>query len=176
MLNVISIRSVRAVLPSVLPEVERLVGRRFSFDARSVRAGFDADCNLFAPVGRPLSATDLGSHTVWFAPSSLNEVQRQLSRYRVCKRRRPDTAAAVLLPTFVGKKCGKLLAGMRKVCSYPAGTKLFNGLSLDGSLKALPGIPYAAEVWYDPPTTAAVTDFPPCASALVLPVAASLAG
>ncbi|GIL61706.1 hypothetical protein Vafri_16098, partial [Volvox africanus] len=157
-------------------EVERLVGRRFSFDARSVRAGFDADCNLFAPVGRPLSATDLGGHTVWFAPSSLNEVQRQLSRYRVCKRRRPDTAAAVLLPTFVGKKCGKLLAGMRKVCSYPAGTKLFNGLSLDGSLKALPGIPYAAEVWYDPPTTAAVTDFPPCASALVLPVAASLAG
>ena len=171
-------RAVRAVLPDVLHQVEHVVGRRFSMDARTARAGFDAACNLFAPPVRSLVATDLGGHTVWFTPSSLRELQLQIAHYRTCKRQRPDTAAGVLLPEFISRKAAPLLAGFKRVLRFRPGTALFHGVNVSGHPAPLPGFPYAADVWYDAPRQGlgAPTDDDPHISALLSPGAAALTG
>ena len=47
------------------------------------------------------------------------------------KRRRPDTALALLLPAHVAARSAALLSGMRCLRRFAAGTFLFAGLSVD---------------------------------------------
>ena len=160
-------RLVRAILPVLLDRIEQLLGRRFSFDATAVCAGFQDCCNLFVPRGRLLSSVDLGGHTVWSVPSSARHLRRILEHYRTCKRRRPDTAIGLLLPAHVAARASGLLSGMRQVLRFESGTALFNGLNLEGRPVALPGFPYAAEVWYDAPNAPVPVPSEPCLAVLL---------
>ncbi|GLI65924.1 hypothetical protein VaNZ11_009570 [Volvox africanus] len=127
-------RAVRALLPSVLNQVEQVIGRRFSFDARTVCAGFDGFCNLFEPQGRPLSSANLGGHTILFTPSSLCELQKQLAHFRACKRQHPDTSACILLPEYVSRRNPSFLSGMQRVLRFNPGTALFHSLDMAGEV------------------------------------------
>ena len=173
---VVAYRSVKAVLPAVLRQIENLVGRRFSFDARAMRAGFDPLCNLFTTSGRSLSSAELGGHTVFFTPSSLRELQLQMHSYYACKQRRPDTSAAVLLPAFASRKASQLLRGMKRILVFPVGTQLFNGVALSGQPVLLPGLPYSAEVWFDSPSRYHPVEAAPVMSNISSPVFASTTG
>jgi len=92
---------VRALLPTILSDFETAIGRRFSFDASALKAGFTTLCNLFEPRGRSLSSVDFGGHNVLMIPSSRSHFRALLSRYRACKQLRPDTSVGILLPTHV---------------------------------------------------------------------------
>lgn len=154
--------------PERFAEIERAVGRRISFDARTVRAGFDDWCNLMAPSGRRLQSVSLGGHTVLFIPSSLREMQAQLSHYWECKRQRPDTAAVVLTPVFAGSKAARLVEGMQRVLCFAKGTHLFNGISLEGTPAPLPPTDRSMCVFFDSPTLT-TPKYNPVISALVTP-------
>ena len=141
----------RALTPSAFAELELAVGRRFSFDAHTVHAGFDSVCNLGQPSCRPLSSVDLGGHTVLFVPLSMREMQTQLAHYRSCKQLHPETSACLLLPTYLARRASRLLAGMSLLRRFTKGTVLFNGQDLAGSVVVLPALPYSVDVWYDLP-------------------------
>ncbi|EFJ42441.1 hypothetical protein VOLCADRAFT_97452 [Volvox carteri f. nagariensis] len=64
-------------------------------------------------------------------------------------------------------------AGMRRVLQFRAGSKLFNGVDMTGQLVSLPGLPYTADVWYDPPLVLGHLDTEPHVSVLCAKVAAS---
>ncbi|GLI64526.1 hypothetical protein VaNZ11_007807, partial [Volvox africanus] len=171
-------RAVRALLPSVLNQVEQVIGRRFSFDARTVRAGFDGFCNLFEPQGRPLSSANLGGHTILFTPSSLCELQKQLALFRACKRQYPDTSACILLPEYVSRRNPSFLSGMQRVLRFNPGTALFHSLDMAGEVVQLPGSPYSVDVWFAAPKSVqeGLPETEPCISVLCLPKAAALIG
>ena len=158
---------VRALCPSVMADIEAAVGRRFSFDAVAAKAGFDAECNLTAPRGRPLSPTQLCGHTVLMVPASLKHLHSILTQYRACKQLRPDTAAGILLPSHFARRASKALAGMRRVLSFPSGSRLFNGLDLAGRVVALPASSSSVDVWYDAPLPYVAVPRAPATSVLV---------
>ena len=169
-------RPVRALLPSALAELETSVGRPFTFDAVAVCAGFDSSCNLFAPRGRSFSSVDVGGHTILAVPSHVSHLRSLLSHYRACKRRRPDTALALLLPAHVAARSAALLSGMRCLRRFAAGTFLFAGLSVDGRTVPLPGLPYAAELWYDVALPCPVPSAEPFVSSLAVASSLSTGG
>ena len=143
-------RSDRSMLSSEIADLQKLIGRDFTYDAAANNDGSNAVCKLYAsPAQSFLSHFDCAGHTVWLHPP-FDRIAAFLSQYNACKQLRPDTSACILLPAWHGKY-RKMLNNMTLLKVYPTGTVLFEAPDVQGKWWTLPGIPWPVEVWYDAP-------------------------
>lgn len=129
---------------------------RFTFDAAARDDGSNAMCARYASPMRSFLETDVAGECVWANPP-FTHVRPWVLHYKACKRRNPEgTSAMFLVPQWEQLRGFMKAQGFQQVKVYPAGTYLFSKALPDGTRQALPGIPWAVSVWFDPPAPKAL--------------------
>ena len=140
----------RMILPERFSLIERLVGRRFTWDAACNVSGDNALCRNFSSPANSFLSTDVSGQHVWINPP-FTMISAFLQHYKRCKQRDPTrTSACILLPKWNGDWV-KELAGMQMIKEFGIGSVLFSAPALHGSRRTMPGIPWPVQIWYDPP-------------------------
>lgn len=137
---------------SEFERIQTLSNRSFNLDAFSLPSGSNALCADFCSPRRSFFATPLQGKHIWInAPFHM--LHSVIEHYLSEKSKSPsDTSACILVPKWA-HSWRPLLIGMKKLMDYPCGYPLFESPPSDGApAKALHGIPFEVEVWYDPPS------------------------
>lgn len=142
-------RDDRMMLPSVFQQLQSQLGVQFTLDAAANSDGSNAQCPQFCSPTQSFLKHDCGGQTVWLNPP-FRQIGRFLKHYFVCKARAPHrTSAAVVVPKWLTADWQPLLQGMTLVREFPAGSVLFSAPTEGGERKALPGVPWPVQVWFD---------------------------
>ena len=145
----------RMALPSIVAELQRSLGIVFTLDACCNDDGSNSHCKEWCSPSCPFEYSDVQGSTVWLNPP-FAQARRFVMHYLQCKARSPgDTSACIMIPKWGNLALQRTLqeAGMRVVREYGKGCYLFTAPAANGSgtREKLPGIPWAVQVWYDPP-------------------------
>ena len=147
-----SVQSVQtSLLRHVFHSMQHKCGRVFTLDA-CTDDGTTALCPDHCSPAQPFLHTDCSGKHVWLnAP--IDELSAHIEHYLDCKATAlGTTSACILVPRWPGRHAWKkLLRGMQLLHEFPRGTVLYSAPAADGSRKTLPGLPWPAQVFYDPP-------------------------
>lgn len=152
-------RTDRSINPTEFAAAAALT-RSFTLDACANPDGSNALCSNFCSTDRSFlefSAPQLNEH-IWLNPP-YQDIYSFVRHYVELKRSRPDISACLLLPDWPGK-FNHLLRGMRLLKTYARGTVLFEAPATPDNPAvrvALPGIPFACHLYYDPPVPVSVS-------------------
>lgn len=144
----------RMILPTEFARLQRMSGRTFTLDACCNESGCNRLVDNYCSPARDFLRHDCSGQHVWLnAPFA--QLEQFIAHYKQCKQRDPrSTSACILVPVWHGERSQgwrRLLAGMRLLHEYPAGSVLFTGPCAAGTRRYLPPTPWAVQVWHDPP-------------------------
>lgn len=111
--------------PELFAELEREYGP-FDIDGASSASGHNSQCSVWCSAARRnFLREDVGGKTVWLNPP-FKFAQRFLEHYLRCKNKLPEsTSACIVLPYKPKAEWWPLVAGMKVVRRWYAGTQLF---------------------------------------------------
>ena len=138
---------------AVFAKMVSMSGRAIALDA-CAPSGAHALADNWCSATHSFLQQDCSGQHVWLDPPTDQAVQ-YLQHYIACKEKQPATTSALLvLPKEkqLQAKIAPLLHGMRLLKTFSRGTRLYNAVS---GCRPQPGVPYAVQVWYDPPASLA---------------------
>ncbi len=139
----------RSIKRATFEQIEQLVGKPFSIDCCSNDSGDNAMCTEFCCPSNSFLANDAGGHNCWINPP-FRQIGEFVQHYLECKAKRPyDTSACILVPAWHGSWRSKL-KGMQLLRQFPKGYHMFDAQAGSGGRAAMPGLPWAVQVFLDP--------------------------
>lgn len=144
-------KSDRMIRPAEFRYLESLTCQTFTWDACTDDSGSNSLCALSTSPSQSFLSADCSGHHIWLNPP-FGAIEVFLKHYLQCKARAPaTTSAGILVPKWLNASYRHLLSGMTKLHEYPVGYCLFTQPSSNGKRRAMPGIPWPVEFFYDPP-------------------------
>jgi hypothetical protein len=144
-------KSDRMIKPAEFRRLQDLTKTTFTWDACCDEQGSNSLCAQFTSPSNSFLKADCSGHNIWLN-TPFDSTQVFLKHYLRCKARAPErTSAGILVPKWLNASYRHLLSGMTKLHEYPVGYCLFTQPTTPGKRRAMPGIPWPVEFFYDPP-------------------------
>ena len=133
--------------------IQHLCGQKFTVDGCCDNRGVNSLCTKYYSPKRSFLRASLAGEHVWLNPPFV-ELREFLRHYVAEKAKSPTTTSAcIVVPKVAGRRWRYLLQNMELIHEYPVGSLLFSAPTSDGlSRRALPGIPWPVQIYYDAKT------------------------
>ena len=143
----------RMLMRKHFESIQKELKRPFTLDAACNDSGDNALCERYCSPSHSFLSADCAGEHVWCNPPYTPAMLDWVRHYMSCKEEDPaNTSGMFLVPKWPNISAYFEKGGFRLFKEYPMDTVLFTAPNACGvGRHALPGIPWPAQLWYDPP-------------------------
>ncbi len=139
--------------PHLVNEIQFSLGKKFTLDAACNDSGDNSHVpEHFCSPARSFLDSECRGQFVFMNPP-FSQMEEFILHYCQEKSQDPShTSAVIVVPVWRGAEFNKYLKGMHLLKQCPKGSRIFWAKdAISGERRLMPGIPWAVNIWYDPP-------------------------